>query len=96
MTPKTIIPNSKQKVSPTCILLLILGVLFLIIYIFDSLTHLIDLSESTLGILLAFVIIFLGVGLILYFFTFLFRKLANIADEIEQECNDELEETEES
>ena len=96
MTPKTIIPDSKQRASPTCILLLMLGLLFLIIYILDSLTHLIGLSESTLGIFLAFIIIFLGVGLILYFFTFLFRKLANIADEIEQEGNDELEETEES
>ena len=96
MTPKTIIPDSKQKANPTGILLLMLGLLFLIIYILDSLTHLIGLSESTLGIFLAFIIIFLGVGLILYFFNILFRKLANIADEIEQEGNDELEETEES
>ena len=94
MTPKTIIPDSQQKASPLCILLLILGLLLLIIYIVDSLTQLIGLSESTLGTLLAFRIIFLGVGLLLYFFTYLFRKLANIADEIEQECNDESEETE--
>jgi hypothetical protein len=91
MTPKTITLDSSKKTSPSCIFLLAVGLILLAIYIIDSLTSIIGINESTLGIILAFTIIILGVGLILYFFSCLFNKLATIADEIEQECVDENE-----
>lgn len=92
MNPKTITLNSEQKTNPTCILLLTIGILLLILYILDSITHIIGINDSTLGIILAFTIILIGVGLILYFFGLLFQKLATIADEIEQECANDNEE----
>ena len=92
MNPKTITLNSERKTSPTCILLLTIGILLLILYILDSITHIIGINDSILGIILAFTIILIGVGIILYFFGRLFQKLATIADEIEQECANENEE----
>jgi len=89
MTPKTITLDSSKKTNPTCIFLLTVGLILLAIYIIDSLTNILSIGESTLGIILAFTIIILGVGLILYFFGCLFNKLATIADEIEQECLEE-------
>ena len=91
MTPKTITLDSSKKTSPTCIFLFAIGIILLAIYIIDSLTNILGIDESTLGIILAFTIIILGVGFILYFFGCLFNKLATIADEIEQECLDEKE-----
>jgi hypothetical protein len=89
MKPKTITLDSSKKTSPTCLFILTIGIILLAIYIIDSLTNIIGIDESTLGIILAFTIILLGVGLILYFFGCLFNKLATIADEIEQECLEE-------
>jgi uncharacterized membrane protein len=88
MTPKNITLDSSRKISPSCILLLTIGLLLLIIYIIDSFTQIIGINSSTLGTILAFSIILIGVGLILFFFSCLFHKLATIADEIEQECNE--------
>jgi len=91
MTPKTITLDSTKKTSPTCIIILALGIILLLLYIIDSLTQIIGINSSTLGTILAFAIILIGVGLILYFFSCLFNKLATIADEIEQECTTEEE-----
>ena len=85
MTPKTITLDSTKKTSPTCIILLALGIILLLFYIIDSLTQIFGINSSTLGTILAFAIILIGVGLILYFFSCQFNKLATIADEIEQE-----------
>ena len=78
---------------------LLLGIVLLAVYIFLKIVSLTssegnagplqafyDLSQS--GIpepVLAFSIILLGVGFILYFFNCMFAKLAKIADEIENE-----------
>ncbi|MBU0498286.1 MAG: hypothetical protein KKG04_10100 [Candidatus Thermoplasmatota archaeon] len=86
MKTKTITITSTHTTHPFCILALLLGIILFIIYIFDSITHLLNLSESIQGILLAFAIITLGVGIILYFFSYLFAKLSTIASEIDQEC----------
>jgi hypothetical protein len=50
--------------------------------------YLYDISQSTISdTLLALSIIFLGFGFILYFFYLQFKKLSDIADEIENEEN---------
>ena len=75
-----------------------LGILFLIISLFfmisgyfiggessGTLLQIYDFSQTTIPTsLLAFSIIFLAVGVILYFFHIQFAKLAKIADEIEK------------
>ncbi len=98
MKTKTITINNTHTTHPLCILTLLLGVILFIIYILDNITQLLNLSESTQGILLAFAIISLGIGIILYFFSYLFGKLSAIASEIDQECElnqNEEEDTEE-
>lgn len=56
--------------------------------------HPLKLSDDVIGTILAFVILFLGLGLISYFFACQFAKLSKIAEEVE---NDEtLMDTEET
>ena len=68
-----------------------MGVALLTIYIILKLVPLEALNElSQSGVpetILAFSIILLGVGFILYFFNCMFCKLSKIADEIEKEEN---------
>jgi hypothetical protein len=92
MTPKTITLDSTRKTSPTSIFLLALGITLLLVYIIDSLTQIIGIDKLILGSLLAFAIIIIGISIIIYFFGYLFNKLATIADELEQEYTDDKEE----
>ena len=88
-----------SKLGIFCKLFLYLGVFLILIFIFFTLISFF-LSENNSGILkdlynfsqtsypesiLAFSIIFLAVGIILYFFHCQFAKLAKIAEEIEKD-----------
>ena len=78
---------------------LCLGIILLIVYIFFKLGSLFsnesdagllgflyDLSQSGIAdSIIAFSIVFIGLGVILYFFYCQFAKLAKIADELEKE-----------
>jgi hypothetical protein len=88
-----------------CKLSLFLGIFLLIFYVFLKIISLFigqnntgfiqtiyDLSQSSVAdSIIAFSIVFLGVGFILYFFHLQFVKLSKIADEIENE--EEIKET---
>ncbi|VVB61556.1 Uncharacterised protein [uncultured archaeon] len=75
---------------------LIIGGILLIIYLIEIILHPIGLNDATIGTILAFVILCLGLGLMLYFFSRQFTKLSQIADEVEQnESLDDEEETKE-
>ncbi len=76
---------SDLKTGFFCKFLLILGIVLLIFYIIQKTISLVDISENTLGIILAFAILSLGLGFILYFLSRQFAKLAEIAKEIENE-----------
>ena len=69
--------------------LIILGFVFLAFFIIEKLFLFIILDENILGTILAFAILFLGAGFIIYFFYCQLAKLSKIADEIENE-NTEL------
>jgi len=91
------------KTGFLCKLSLFLGLFLLFVYIFlkigsllisrndTSFLYLIyDLSQSSyMDSIIAFSIMFLGIGFILYFLHCQFAKLAEIADEIENENKDE-------
>jgi uncharacterized membrane protein len=64
---------------------LTLGSILFIIYLVETLFHLIGLSKDAIGTILAFSILCLGSGLILCFFSRQFLKLSQIAEEIEQD-----------
>ena len=82
-----------------CKLSLFLGIVLLIFYVFLKVISLVmdqnntgflqsfyELSQSGVAdSIIAFSIVFLGVGIILYFFHIQFAKLSKIADEIENE-----------
>ncbi len=88
-----------------CKLSLFLGFFLLLFYVFLKIISLFigqndtgflqiiyDLSQSSVAdSIIAFSIVFLGVGFILYFFHLQFVKLSKIADEIENE--EEIKET---
>jgi len=76
---------SDLKTGFFCKFLLALGIILLIFYIIQKTVHLVDISGNTLGIILAFAILSLGLGFILYFLSRQFAKLAKIAEEIEKE-----------
>ena len=83
---------------------LIFGVFLLAVYIFFKVSSFIigsggssvvgqiyEFSQTTYpNTILAFSIIILGVSIILYFFHYQFAKLANIADEIENEEDSDI------
>jgi Zn-dependent protease with chaperone function len=73
------------KTGIFCKVFLILGCILFIIYLVETLLHIIGLSDDSIGILLAFVILSFGLGLILYFFSRQFTKLSQIAEEVEQD-----------
>ena len=73
------------KTGIFCKFFLILGCILFIIYLIEMLLHLIELSNDSIGIILAFAILSLGLGLILYFFSRQFTKLSQIAEEVEQD-----------
>jgi len=83
---------SDLKTGFFCKFFVILGAILLISYIIQKTIPLVVLGENTLGIILAFAILSLGLGFILYFLSRQFAKLAKIAEEIEKEnLNEDVE-----
>ena len=74
---------SDFKTGFFCKFFLLLGLILLIFYVIQWIIPLIAINENILGIILAFSILFLGIGIIAYFFNCQFAKLAEIADEVE-------------
>jgi len=68
----------------------ILGFLLLAVFLIHIAFSLTLIDDATLGIVLAFAILLLGVASFLYFICYLFAKLSRIAQDIEQ--NDEFNE----
>jgi len=66
-------------------LFLLIGLILLIFYGVQHIILLVEVSEHILGIVLAFSILFLGGGFLIYFLSCQFAKLAKIVDEIENE-----------
>ena len=83
---------SDLKTGFFCKFFVILGAILLISYIIQKTIPLVVLGGNTLGIILAFAILSLGLGFILYFLSRQFAKLAKIAEEIEKEnLNEDVE-----
>ena len=74
---------SDFKTGFFCKFFLFLGLILLIFYIIQWITPLIAINENILGIILAFSILLLGIGIIAFFFNRQLAKLAEIADEVE-------------
>ena len=77
--------HSDLKTGFLCKFFLILGCLLLLFYIVEALLHPLGLIEGATGAILAFAILAIGLGCILYFFSCQFSKLSQIADEIEHD-----------
>jgi hypothetical protein len=78
--------HSNMKTWLLCKIFLVIGAVQLIIYILQIAFHFLPIDDSnTEGALLGFAILFLGLGLISYFFSCQFAKLSNIAEEIEND-----------
>ena len=73
------------KTNFFCKFFIIIGAILLIFYILQKTIPVVDISDNTLGIILAFSILSLGIGFLLYFLSCQFAKLAKIAEEIEKE-----------
>ena len=76
---------SDFKTGFLCKFLVLLGIILIIFYLVQWIVPFITINENISGIILAFSILFLGIGLILYFFNCQFSKLAEIAHEVEHE-----------
>jgi hypothetical protein len=77
--------HNDLKTGFFCKFFLVLGCTLFIIYAVEILSHLIGLNDGVTGTILAFAILCLGLGLILYFFSCQFTKLSKIAEEVEQD-----------
>jgi membrane-anchored glycerophosphoryl diester phosphodiesterase (GDPDase) len=77
--------HSDLKTGFFCKFFLILGCILFLLYIVEVLLHPLALSEDSDGAILAFAILSLGLGIILYFFTCQFAKLSQIAKEVESD-----------
>jgi hypothetical protein len=77
--------HSDLKTGFLCKLFLILGFLLIILYLVEFFAHPLQLSDDAIGTILAFAILFIGLGLISYFFSCQFAKLSKIADDIEND-----------
>ena len=75
--------HSDMKTGFSCKFFLILGCILFIIYVVETLLHPIQLNSNDTGIILAFAILCLGFGCILYFFSCQFAKLSEIAKDVE-------------
>ena len=82
---RTISVYSDFKTGFLCKFLLIFGIILLIFYFVQLIVPFITIHENISGIILAFSILFIGIGIILYFFNCQFAKLAEIANEVEYE-----------
>jgi uncharacterized membrane protein len=89
--------HSDFKTGFFCKFFITVGCILFIIYALEGLAHLLQLDDEAVGIILAFAILFLGLGVISYFFSCQFAKLSKIAEEVEQDESllDEEETTEE-
>jgi hypothetical protein len=77
--------HNDLKTGLFCKFFLILGCVFLILYIVEVVAHPLNLSNDATGSILAFTILFIGLGLISYFFSCQFAKLSKIAEEVEKD-----------
>lgn len=77
--------HNDLKTGFFCKFFLILGCIFSIIYAIEILIHPLNLNDDITGSLLAFAILFIGLGLISYFFSRQFAKLSKIAEEVEND-----------
>jgi hypothetical protein len=77
--------HNDLKTGFFCKFFLILGCILFIIYLVVTLLHPVGLSDGVTGAVLAFAILSLGLGLILYFFSCQFAKLSKIAEEVEND-----------
>ena len=77
--------HSDLKTGFLCKFFLVIGAVQLIIYVLQIAFHFLPISPNTEGVLLGFAILFIGIGLISYFFSCQFAKLSSIADEIEND-----------
>jgi hypothetical protein len=86
--------HNDMKTGFFCKFFLILGCIFLFLYIVEVVAHPLNLSDDMTGTILAITILLIGLGLIAYFFSCQFAKLSKIAEDVE---NDEtLMDTEET
>jgi len=71
-----------------------IGVVFLVATILQAAFHVFSPAEDLAGILVAVTMLFFGMGLILFFFSRMFKRLADIASEIENDetLRDDIEE----
>ena len=77
--------HSDFKTGFFCKFFLILGGVLLILYLIETLLHPFRFNDDVSGTILGFAILFLGLGLISYFFSCQFAKLSRIAEEVEND-----------
>ncbi len=77
--------HNDLKTGFFCKFFLSLGCIFIFLYIVEIVAHPLNLSDDMTGTILAFSILFVGLGLISYFFSCQFAKLSKIAEEIEND-----------
>ncbi|MCX6662992.1 MAG: hypothetical protein NTZ75_01955 [Euryarchaeota archaeon] len=77
--------HNDLKTGFFCKFFLTLGCILFVVYLIETLLHLVGLSDGVTGAILAFAILSLGLGLILYFFSCQFAKLSKIAEEVEND-----------
>ncbi|MFO7677982.1 MAG: hypothetical protein R6V50_06360 [Thermoplasmatota archaeon] len=81
---RTISAHSDLKTGFLSKLLITIGLILALVYIINFLVPLFELHVTLISSILAFSIIFIGLGLIFYFMSLQFAKLAKIAKEIEE------------
>jgi hypothetical protein len=77
--------HSDLRTGFLCKFFLVLGGILLVCYLILILLHPIAINEDVTGAILAFSILLLGIGVILYYFSCQFAKLSKIAQEIESD-----------
>jgi hypothetical protein len=77
--------HNDLKTGFFCKFFLILGCILIVLYVVEIVAHPLNLSDDTTGTILAFSILFVGLGLISYFFSCQFAKLSKIAEEVEND-----------
>lgn len=95
---RVISAHSDLKTGFFCKFFIILGIILLLVYLVETFLRPIGLADAITGALLAFAILCIGLGVILYFFACQFAKLSEIAEEIEADeslCEEKEETTKE-
>ena len=78
------------KTGLFCRILLFIGFIIIAFFLVEQFFSVFSLSDAVKQTLLAFAILFIGGGLIFYFFYCQFKKLADIANDIEKENRSDL------